>query len=84
MGVIVIIMAFSLPRLIPQFSPEVYATSYFLGATLVLGVIFVITGYFNTAGITLYGAAVAFTWLSLFVDTVEQTAKELEPVTFPE
>ena len=44
-----------------------------------MGVIFVMIGYFNTAGITLYGAAIAFTWLTLLVATVEQAADDLEP-----
>ncbi len=83
MGVIVIVMAFTLRWLIPGFSNEIYTTSYFLGATLFIGVIFVLIGYFNTAGITLYGAAVAFTWLALFVDTVEQEAQVLDPTAFP-
>jgi hypothetical protein len=83
MGVIVIIMALDLRRLIPGFPPEVYATSFFLGGTLVLGVIFVMIGYFNTAGITIYGAAIAFTWLLIFVGAVEQTARELRPNAFP-
>jgi hypothetical protein len=83
MGVIVVIMAFSLRRLVPGFPPEVYVTSYILGGLLVLGVFFVAIGYFNTAGITLYGGAIAFTWLTLFVGTVEQIAHELAPEAFP-
>lgn len=83
MGVIVVIMAFSLRRLVPGFPDEVYLSSYILGGLLVLGVFFVAIGYFNTAGITLYGGAIAFTWLTLFVGTVEQTAGELDPDAFP-
>ena len=83
MGVFVIILALNLRRLIPGFSSEAYATSYFLAGALILGVIFVMTGYFNTAGITIYGAAIAFTWLTLLVGAVEQEAHELEPAAFP-
>jgi hypothetical protein len=82
MGVIVLLMAFNLRRLVPGFPPEVYLTSYILGGLLLLGVFFVAIGYFNTAGITLYGGALAFTWLILFVGTVEQTAKAREPEAF--
>ena len=50
MGVFVIILAFGLRRLIPGFPNEVYATSYFLAGALVLGVIFVMIGYFQHRG----------------------------------
>ncbi|MCB0070227.1 MAG: hypothetical protein KDE20_02160 [Caldilineaceae bacterium] len=83
MGVIVVIMAFTLRRLVPGFPNEVYLTSYILGGLLVLGVFFYAIGYFNIAGVTLYGGAIAFTWLTLFVGTVEQIAHELEPDAFP-
>ena len=82
-GAIVLIMAFRLRWLIPAFPDEVYLTSYILGGLMVLGGFFVAIGYFNTAGVTLYGAAIAFTWLMLFVNTVERIAKELEPDAFP-
>ena len=83
MGVIVVLMAFSLRRLVPGFPNEVYLTSYILGGLLVLGVFFYAIGYFNIAGVTLYGGAIAFTWLMLFVGTVEQIAREVEPDGFP-
>lgn len=83
MGVIVLVMAFRLRWLVPGFPNEVYLTSYVLGALLLLGVFFVAIGYFNTAGITLYGGAIAFTWLMLFVGTVEQIAVDLDPEAFP-
>ena len=82
-GVIVLIMAFRLRWLIPAFPDEVYLTSYILGGLMVLGGFFVAIGYFNTTGVTIYGAAIAFTWLMLFVNTIERIAKELDPDAFP-
>lgn len=76
-------MAFSLRRLVPGFPDEVYLTSDILGGLMLLGVFFVAIGYFNTAGITLYGGAIAFTWLMHFVGTIEQTARDLDPAAFP-
>jgi hypothetical protein len=83
MGVIVIILGFSLRKLVPGLPRDVHITSFILAGLLLLGVVFVMIGYFNTAGITIYGAAIAFTWLMLFVGTVEQIAEDLNPRAFP-
>lgn len=83
MGVIVAILGFGLGKFAPGLPEDVHRTSYFLSGLLVLGVIFVAIGYFNTAGITLYGAAIAFTWLSVLATTVEHSAQELDPGAYP-
>jgi hypothetical protein len=78
MGLFVILLGFGLGKLAPGLPRDVHVTSYLLSGLLALGVLFVAIGYFNTAGVTLYGAAIAFTWLSVFVNTVEHTAMELD------
>ena len=83
MGVIVVILGFGMGKLAPGLPIDVHMTSYVLSGLLVLGVIFVAIGYFNTAGVTIYGAAIAFTWLSIFANTVEHSAQELDADAYP-
>lgn len=83
LGLIFLALAVSLRRLIPGLALDVYAASWFLSLSMFGSIVFVFIGYFNTAGVTLVGGALAFTWMSIFVSSVENAAITLEPESFP-
>lgn len=65
-------------RLLPYFSREYYAMTWFMVALLVAAVALHFAGSINTAGIELIGFVIAGAWFTLFVKNVELLVDQVD------
>ncbi|MCB0160060.1 MAG: hypothetical protein KDD83_18135 [Caldilineaceae bacterium] len=70
--------------IVPGFPREFFSTSWLLVALLALTLVAAALGRVNTVGLEVAAFGLGITWLTGFVGTTEDTAKELEPDAFPE
>jgi hypothetical protein len=68
---------------VPGFPREYATTSWVLVALLAATLVSAALGRVNTVGLELVAFALGMTWLSSFVGTTDNMARELEPESFP-
>jgi hypothetical protein len=76
-GILLAHMVFA-RRLLPCFSREFYAMTWFMVVVIVLALVLHFLGSINTAGIELLGFAIAGAWFMMFVKNVEMLVDGIE------
>jgi hypothetical protein len=69
--------------IVPGFPREFFSVSWILVAMLAATLVSAALGRTNTVGLEMAAFALGIIWLSRFVQTTEETARELEPDAFP-
>lgn len=69
--------------IVPGFPREFFSASWILVAMLAATLVSAALGRTNTVGLEMAAFALGIIWLSRFVQTTEESARELEPDAFP-